>query len=168
MSTVSKSKLTSHGGARKAAARKSPRRKAAASRSGTGKRRTLPKVKRNMSLRSYGYRSSLPTRDRKMVLMRIIRHEDPLAVARRLQLIANYVRVTDPVRYLIYKNDAGMLFRLYQSLRDSHSSGMGLSSGLVRTHRVVHRKRVVKRKAAPRRRVVKRRTTTRKRVARRR
>jgi hypothetical protein len=90
-----------------------------------------------------------------MVLMRIIRHEDPLAVARRLQLIANYVRVTDPVRYLIYKNDAGMLFRLYQSLRESH--GTGLSSGLVRTHRVVRRKRVVKRKAAPRRRVTRRR-----------
>jgi hypothetical protein len=145
MSTLSKSKLTSHGGARKAAVRKST------SSSHTSKRRTLPKVKRNMSLRSYGYRSSLPSKDRKMVLMRIIRHEDPLAVARRLQLIANYVRVTDPVRYLIYKNDAGMLLRLYQSLRDSHSSG------LVPTHRVVRRKRVVKRKAAPRRRVVKRR-----------
>lgn len=112
--------------------------------------RTKPKGKRSLSLRSYGYSSSKPAKERKAFLMRIVRHEDPLAVARRLQLMANYVRVTDPARYLIYRHDAGMLFRLYQSLRESH--------GLL-GHRPVRRVRrtSTRKRAAPRRRVAKRR-----------
>lgn len=154
-STHRKSSHTSvqDGGARR---RHSSSKRRTSTRSRTGKLRVLPKVKRTMSLRKYGYSSSKPSSTRKAILMRIVRHEDPLAVARRLQLIANYVRLTDPARYMIYRHDAGMLFRLYQSLRESH----GLSSHRTRrVRRVVKRRRTTR--SAPRRRVAKRRSSTR-------
>lgn len=160
--TVSSShkKATSHsGGSKPKVTLGGARKKSSSTRSRTGKRRVLPKVKRNLSLRSYGYSSSKPSKQRKAILLRIVRHEDPLAVARRLRLIANYVRVTDPARYMIYKHDAGMLFRLYQSMRESH--GLLGHHPVHRVRRVVKRRRTTLRKrAAPRRRVAKRRSVS--------